>query len=63
MVLGVDMDDTLIRTKSGAKFARDASDWVFWHEKVATVLREYTSNGYRVVVFTNQAGISKGHTS
>jgi hypothetical protein len=28
------MDDTLLRTKSGAKFAKDAHDWIFWHESV-----------------------------
>jgi hypothetical protein len=27
------MDDTLIRVKSGAKFATNADDWVFWHDK------------------------------
>lgn len=28
------MDDTLIRVKSGAKFAKNAEDWIFWHESV-----------------------------
>ena len=28
------MDSTLIETKSGATFAKDAEDWVFWHESV-----------------------------
>lgn len=34
LVLSFDMDDTLIRTKSGAKFAKDANDWQWWHAKV-----------------------------
>jgi hypothetical protein len=29
------MDDTLIHVKSGAKFAKNASDWAFWNEKVS----------------------------
>lgn len=28
------MDDTLLRVKSGAKFAKNADDWIFWHECV-----------------------------
>ncbi len=28
------MDDTLIRVKSGAKFPKNAEDWIFWHESV-----------------------------
>lgn len=33
-IASFDMDDTIIRVKSGAKFAKDASDWIFWHESV-----------------------------
>jgi bifunctional polynucleotide phosphatase/kinase len=33
-IASFDMDDTLLRTKSGAKFAKDAKDWIFWHESV-----------------------------
>ncbi len=28
------MDDTIIRVKSGAKFPKNADDWIFWHESV-----------------------------
>ena len=28
------MDDTLLRVKSGAKFAKNADDWVFWDDSV-----------------------------
>ena len=30
-VLGLDMDGTLIQVKSGAKFPKDANDWLFFH--------------------------------
>ena len=33
-VASFDMDSTLIETKSGAKFAKDAKDWVYWHLSV-----------------------------
>jgi len=56
------MDDTLLRTKSGAKFAKDAHDWVFWHESVPQKMRDLQKDGYKLVIFTNQMGISKGKT-
>jgi bifunctional polynucleotide phosphatase/kinase len=57
------MDDTLIRVKSGAKFPKDSNDWVFWHEKVPLKLKELADDGYKLVIFTNQNGITMGHTS
>lgn len=30
-IASFDMDDTIIRVKSGAKFAKNADDWIFWH--------------------------------
>ena len=36
-----------------------AKDWEFWHDKVPEKLRQLDKDGYRVVLFTNQAGIEK----
>lgn len=55
------MDCTLINTKSGAKFAKNAGDWVYWDEKVPAKLRELYNDGYKIVIFTNQKGISTGN--
>ena len=62
-LVSFDMDDTLIKTKSGAKFPKDSNDWVFWHEKIIPKLKEWYEKGYKIVIFTNQNGISKGHTT
>lgn len=62
-ILSFDMDDTLIKTKSGAKFPKDTKDWVFWHDKVVPKLKEWSAKGFKIVIFTNQNGISKGHTT
>ena len=35
------------------------SDWEWWDEVVPQKLRQLNSSGYRVVFFTNQAGIEK----
>lgn len=56
------MDCTLVNTKSGAKFAKNATDWVYWHESVPKKLQELSEQGYKIVIFTNQKGISTGQT-
>jgi bifunctional polynucleotide phosphatase/kinase len=40
----------------------DHEDWVWWHETVPKKLAELHKDGYRLIIFTNQAGIEKGHT-
>lgn len=63
-IASFDMDDTLIKVKSNAKFAQDANDWVYWHEtKITDKLKELSSQGYKIVIFTNQNGITLGKTS
>jgi len=34
------MDSTLVRTKSGARFAKDKNDWVFWHSCVPLKIKK-----------------------
>jgi len=60
-VAGFDMDGTLVFPKSGAKFPKNRSDWSWWHEKVVPRLQQLHKDGLKVVIITNQAGISKGH--
>lgn len=40
----------------------DHEDWVWWHETVPKKLQELHKDGYRLIIFTNQAGIEKQHT-
>jgi len=61
-ILALDMDDTLIRTKSKKTFAIDENDWLFIHDKVATTIQYYSSKGYKIVIITNQHGVAKGST-
>jgi len=61
-VAGFDIDGTIIATKSGKTFAKNENDWKLWAG--ATVMKPIfaglVKNGYRIVFFTNQEGISKG---
>ncbi|ESO88114.1 hypothetical protein LOTGIDRAFT_126696 [Lottia gigantea] len=58
-VAGFDIDFTIIKTKSGRKFATGSKDWEFWDDSVPKKLQSLDKDGYRVVFFTNQAGIEK----
>lgn len=56
------MDGTLAVPKSGLKFPIDADDWKFLFPDVPKKLRELHENDYKLVIFTNQKGISMGKT-
>ncbi|KAL5017466.1 hypothetical protein ScPMuIL_007055 [Solemya velum] len=58
-VAGFDIDFTVIKTASGRKFAIGSNDWEFWDESVPGKLRNLDEDGYRIIFFTNQAGIEK----
>lgn len=57
-IAAFDFDDTLITTKSGNKFSRGADDWKWWHPTVSRRLKQLDSEGYAVVIMSNQAAVS-----
>lgn len=58
-VAGFDMDGTLIKTKSGARFPKDYNDWIILSPEVSKQLKYLYDNKYKIVIFTNQAGIGR----
>jgi len=62
-IASFDLDGTLIKTKSGKVFAKDKDDWQFLNDNVVKVLYKYYNEHYKIVIFTNQLGINKGHQS
>ncbi|EGW33405.1 uncharacterized protein SPAPADRAFT_71256 [Spathaspora passalidarum NRRL Y-27907] len=63
-VAAFDLDGTLIETKSGYKFSRGPTDWKWWQDKnIMAKLQELISEGYLLVVFTNQGGVIPEKTS
>ncbi|KAL8934699.1 MAG: hypothetical protein Q9211_005093 [Gyalolechia sp. 1 TL-2023] len=45
-IAAFDFDSTLISTCSGNVFAKDATDWKWWHVSVPTTLRQLYADGY-----------------
>jgi bifunctional polynucleotide phosphatase/kinase len=56
-IAAFDLDDTLI-SATGAKFARSANAWKWWHPSVPGRLRQLHEEGYLVAVFSNQGNVS-----
>ncbi|RDA85857.1 hypothetical protein CP532_4904 [Ophiocordyceps camponoti-leonardi (nom. inval.)] len=58
-IAAFDLDSTLIVPSSGKKYPTSATDWKWWHPSVPQRLRQlYHEQGYRVVILSNQAGLS-----
>jgi len=54
-----DLDDTLIKTKTGRKFPQNRGDWTWWDSSVPDKLKSLKESGYKIVIFTNQLGLKK----
>ncbi|XP_029442495.1 bifunctional polynucleotide phosphatase/kinase-like isoform X2 [Rhinatrema bivittatum] len=59
-IVGFDIDGTIITTKSGKAFAVNVNDWRILYPEVPQKLKDLLKNGFKVVFFTNQLGISRG---
>ncbi|PRP89190.1 polynucleotide kinase 3-phosphatase [Planoprotostelium fungivorum] len=63
-IAAFDMDGTLITTKSGRKHPANETDWKFLYDEIIeTKLKELHKQGYKIVLFTNQAGVGKQQTA
>ena len=57
------MDWTLIRTKLGQTFPKNKDDWLLLFDNITKEkLVQLSKDGYKIVIFTNQAGVAIGKT-
>ena len=59
-VAAFDLDDTIIKTKSGKRFPKDHTDWQFFNDKVQPTLTHLYKSGYLIMIISNKRGIAKG---
>ena len=62
-IAAFDLDHTVVRPSGSKKFSSGRNDWEFMYTEVPDKLRALHDDGFQIVVFTNQAGIDKGHTN
>ncbi|PXF48982.1 Bifunctional polynucleotide phosphatase/kinase [Gracilariopsis chorda] len=59
-IAAFDLDSTLITTKSRAKFPKSPNDWRLLNSQIQPMISALADDGYLIVIFTNQAGVSNG---
>lgn len=62
-VIAFDLDSTLVETASNSAFAKNASDWKWFCPEVPAVLQRLHREGFKLVIMSNQLGITKGNTT
>lgn len=59
-IIFVNLDNTLIKTKSGKKFPLHSKDWIFIPETINALKYYLNRRNNKVVIITNQLGIEQG---
>ncbi|XP_018568301.1 uncharacterized protein F21D5.5 [Anoplophora glabripennis] len=58
-IAAFDVDGTIIKTKSGARFPKDGDDWQLYIQDIPHHLKKLNDDEFKIVFFTNQSGIGK----
>lgn len=56
-IAGFDLDNTIIKTKSGKKFPKDYEDWIFMYPNIIEKINDLYNNGFNIVIITNQKNL------
>ncbi|KAK5796732.1 hypothetical protein VI817_006016 [Penicillium citrinum] len=57
-IAAFDLDSTFIKTASGNVFPKSATDWKWWDTTVPGKVKELSSDGFQIVLFSNQKKVS-----
>ncbi|KRZ04804.1 Bifunctional polynucleotide phosphatase/kinase [Trichinella zimbabwensis] len=58
LIAGFELYGGIVHRTPGGKHPRGMNDWVIAYDNVITQLKKYVKKGYKIVIFTNQGGIS-----
>ncbi|KAJ8928964.1 hypothetical protein NQ314_018401 [Rhamnusium bicolor] len=58
-IAAFDIDGTIIKTKSGARFPKNGDDWEFYFHNIPYHLKKLYEENFKIVFFTNQSGLGK----
>jgi hypothetical protein len=58
-----DLDGTLIKTSSGKQHAQSETDWKFFDANVKPRIIQLASQGYHIVIFSNQVSVADSFES
>lgn len=59
-IAAFDLDDTVIKPKSGKKFPINADDWEFLNDRVVPTLQKLHKDNYLIMIISNKKSISTG---
>uniref|UniRef100_A0A0K0EE81 Bifunctional polynucleotide phosphatase/kinase n=1 Tax=Strongyloides stercoralis TaxID=6248 RepID=A0A0K0EE81_STRER len=57
-IAGFDLDHTIIKPTKGSVYPKNDFDWEFYFDNIITELKALNKDGFKIVIFTNQKGIS-----
>ena len=58
-IASFDLDNTLIKTKSGKIFPVDENDWVFNFDNILEILNQYYKDNYCLIIISNQKNLKE----
>lgn len=62
-IFALDLDNTIILSRSFFKPAQNENDYIFYSDNVIELLKKKYETNYKIVIFSNQKGVSVGKIS
>lgn len=59
----INLDNTLVKTKSGEEYFKNVDDWKFWGDGLLQKLKQLVEKGYIPCIVSNQGGVGLGRVT